>query len=108
MPNLSFYISEHHANAFKNLYDFTDKCRALCCDILGAERKNVHIIFIEVKPGCGQPVYAELFYRLTTLRTREVMENFMRELDVATQQASGLTARIRCFGSQAAHLFARN
>jgi hypothetical protein len=36
------------------------------------------------------------------------MEKFMREVDLATQQASGLTARIRCFGSQAEHLFARN
>ncbi len=108
MPNLTFYISENHAGTFKNLYGFTDRCSALCCEILGAERKNVHIIFINVKPGCGLPVYAELFYRLTPLRTHEVMENFMHELDIATQQASGLTARIRCFGSQAEHLFARN
>lgn len=108
MPNLTFYISEKHADRFKNLYDFIGKCSALCCDILGAERKNVHIIFIKVKPGCGQPVYAELFYRLTPWRPHKVMESFMRELDVATQQASGLTARIRCFGSQAEHLFARN
>jgi len=32
----------------------------------------------------------------------------MRELDFATQQASGLMTRIRCFGSPAEHLFARN
>lgn len=80
----------------------------LCCDILGAEPKNVHIIFVAVKPGFGQPVYAELFYRLTTLRTTDVMKNFMRELDFATQQTSGLMTRIRCFASPAEHLFARN
>ncbi|TNL03051.1 hypothetical protein CYD30_25740 [Kosakonia cowanii] len=108
MPNLTFYLSENHADKFQNLDALTDRCNALCCDILGAERKNVHIIFINVKPGCGQPVYAELFFRLTPLRTPEVMEKFMREVDLATQQASGLTARIRCFGSQAEHLFARN
>lgn len=108
MPNLTFYISENHADKFQNLDALTDRCSALCRDILGSERKNVHIIFIKVKPGCGQPVYAELFYRLTPWRTHKVMESFMRELDVATQQASGLTARIRCFGSQAEHLFARN
>ncbi|WP_313161729.1 hypothetical protein [Kosakonia cowanii] len=108
MPNLTFYLSENHADKFQNLDALTDRCNALCCDILGAERKNVHIIFINVKPGYGQPVYAELFFRLTPLRTPEMMEKFMREVDLATQQASGLTARIRCFGSQAEHLFARN
>jgi hypothetical protein len=57
----------------------------------------VHIIYVDVKPGCGHPVYAELFYRLTNVRTSEVMEEFMRELERAIRQASGLTARIRCF-----------
>lgn len=108
MPNLTFYISENHADKFKNLSDFTRQCSALCCTTLGADPKNVHIIFVDVKPGCGQPVYAELFYRLTTWRTHEVMENFMRELDCATHEASGLTTRIRCFGFPAEHLFARN
>lgn len=108
MPNLTFYISEDQSDKFKSLYHFTHKCSALCCDILGAEPKNVHIIFVDVTPGCGQPVYAELFYRLTKLRTTEVMENFMRELDFATRQASGLTTRIRCFGSPAQQIYARN
>lgn len=112
MPNLTFYISENDSDKdsdkFKNLDDFTRKCSAFCCDILGAESKKVHIIFVDVKPGCGQPVYTELFYRLITLRTHEVMENFMRELYFATQQASGLMARVRRFGSPAEYLFARN
>ena len=108
MPNLTFYLSENHADKFQNLDALTDRCSALCCDILGAERKNVHIIFINVKPGCGQPVYAELFFRLTSWRSPEVMEKFMCELDLATQQASGLTARIRSFESPAAPLFSRN
>ncbi|XZV66155.1 hypothetical protein M1D79_11225 [Enterobacter sp. SA24] len=79
MPNLTFYIAENQADVLQRDDDFTHKCRALCCDILRAEPQNVHIIFIAVKPGCGQPVYAQLFYRLTTLRTQDVMENFMRE-----------------------------
>lgn len=108
MPNLTFYISENHADKFKNLNNFTHKCTTLCCDILGAELKNVHIIFVAVKPGCGHPVYAELFFRLTPLRTHKVVENFMHELDFAIQQASGLTTRIRCFGSPAEHIFNRN
>lgn len=108
MPNLTFYISENHSDKFRNINNFTHKYSALCCDILGAELKNVHIIFINVKPGCGQPVYAELFYRLTTSRTQEVIENFTRELDLATHQTSGLTTRIRCFGYPAERIFARN
>jgi len=108
MPNLTFYIAENQADVLQRAGDFTHKCRALCCDILRAEPQNVHIIFVAVKPGCGQPVYAQLFYRLTTLRTQDVMENFMGELDAAIQQASGLTPRIRCFGSPAEQIFARN
>ncbi len=108
MPNLTFYISENHSDKFNNLSDFTYKCSTLCCEILSAEPKNIHIIFVDVKAGCGQPVYAELFYRLTAMRTHEVMENFMRELDFATQQAFGLIARIRCFGFPAHQIFARN
>lgn len=108
MPNLIFYISENHSDKFEKLSDFIDKCSALCCEILGAEAKNVYIIFVDVKSGCGQPVFAEIAYRLTPLRTHEVMENFMRELDFAIQQASGLKSRIRCFGTPAEQLFARN
>ncbi len=94
MPNLIFYISENHSDKFKNLNNFTHRCSDLCCDILGAELKNVHIIFINVNSGCWQPVYAELFYRLTTLRTQEVMENFIRELDFATHQDTYSLLRI--------------
>lgn len=108
MPNLTFYITEHQSDRFKDLCNFTCNCSALCCEILGAESKNVHIIFVDVKPGCGLPVYAELFYRQTKQRTQDVMENFIRELDLAIQQASGLTARIRCFASPAQQLYARN
>ncbi|WP_121553504.1 hypothetical protein [Gibbsiella quercinecans] len=108
MPNLTFYISEDQSGRFTDLPDFTHNCSALCSHILGAESEKVHIIYIDVRPGCGYPVYAELFYRLTKLRTPEVMENFMRELDRAIRQASGLTARIRCFGSTAPQIYARN
>ena len=108
MPNLTFYISQQHAGRLTDLHGLTRACSALCTGILAAESENVHIIYVEVKPGCGHPVYAELFYRLTNVRTSEVMEEFMRELERAIRQASGLTARIRCFGSAASHLFARN
>ncbi|AUU06479.1 hypothetical protein [Raoultella planticola] len=108
MPNLTFYISQQHAGRLTDLHDLTRACSALCTGILAAESENVHIIYVEVKPGCGHPVYAELFYRLTSERTPEVMAEFMRELERTIREASGLTARIRCFGSAASHLFARN
>lgn len=108
MPNLTFYLSQEHAARFSDLRDLTRICSALCTGILAAESENVHIIYVDVKPGCGHPVYAELFYRLTNVRTSEVMEEFMRELERAIREASGLTARIRCFGSAASHLFACN
>ncbi|WP_410955645.1 hypothetical protein [Raoultella planticola] len=108
MPNLTFYISQQHAGRLTDLHDLTRACSALCTGILAAESENVHIIYVEVKPGCGHPVYTELFYRLTSERPPEVMAEFMRELERTIREASGLTARIRCFGSAASHLFARN
>lgn len=108
MPNLTFYISEDQFDRFTDLPDFTHNCCALCTDILGAESEKVHIIYVDARPGCGHPVYAELFYRLTKSRTPQVMDNFMRELDLAIRQASGLMARIRCFGSNARQIYARN
>ncbi len=108
MPNLTFYISVDQSDRFTDLPDFTRHCCALCTDILGAESEKIHIIYVDVRPGCGHPVYAELFYRLTKSRTSDVMENFMRELDMAILQASGLMARIRCFGSTALQICARN
>ncbi|WP_413727836.1 hypothetical protein [Sodalis sp. RH19] len=108
MPNLTFYISEDQSDRFTDLPDFTHICRALCSEILGAEAEKVHIIYVDVRPGCGHPVYAELCYRLTKSRVPDVMEKFMRELDLAIRQASGLMARIRCFGSSAPQIFALN
>jgi len=108
MPNLTFYISENQSEKFKDTSPLCDSCKALCCDILGAKPENVHIIFVDVKPGCGLPVYIELSYRLTELRTPDVMANFMYELDLATKRASGLTARIRCFATPMPQLYARN
>src|SRR5476649_1648116 len=108
MPNLTFYISVDQSDRFIDLPDFTRNCCALCTDILGAESDKVQIIYVDVRPGCGHPVYAELFYRLTTSRTPDVMENFMRELELSICQASGLMARIRCFGSTALQIYARN
>ncbi|ADO49513.1 hypothetical protein [[Enterobacter] lignolyticus] len=108
MPNLSFHIAEDRFDRFTDLPGFTHNCITLCCNILGAEPEKVHIIYIDVKPGCGYPVYAEINYRLTELRTSEVMENFMHELELAIQQASGLMARIRCFGFISSQIYAKN
>lgn len=108
MPNLTFYISADHSDRFTDQPYFTYRCRKLCNEILGAEPEKVHIIYVDVRTGCGHPVYAELFYRLTKWRTPEVMEKFMCELDLAIQQNTGLLARIRCFGSTETQIFARH
>lgn len=108
MPNLTFYISADHSDRFTDLPNFTHHCSKLCCDILGAEPEKVHIIYVDVRSGCGHPVYAELFYRLTKWRTPEVMNNFMCELDLAIRLATGLMVRIRCFGFTATQIYARN
>lgn len=108
MPNLTFYISADHSDRFTEQPNVTRHCSKLCGNILGAEPEKVHIIYVDVRQGCGHPVYAELFYRLTKWRTPEVMENFMSELDLAIRQTMGLMVRIRCFGFTAPQIHARN
>ncbi|WP_336709113.1 MULTISPECIES: hypothetical protein [unclassified Cedecea] len=108
MPNITFYISEDQSDRITGFQDLTRTCFALCTEILNAEPDNIHIIFVNVRPGCGHPIYVELFYRLTESRTPEVMDKFMHELDAVIRLSTALTARIRCFGSPALQIYARN
>lgn len=106
MPNLTFYIAEDQFGQISDVSDLTQRCRSLCVNHLGAAVENVHIIYIAVQSGCGHPIYAELIYRLSDTRSAEVMTTFMQRLDEIIQQATGLTPRIRCFGSKPEQLYA--
>jgi hypothetical protein len=50
----------------------------------------------------------EVQYRLETFRTPAVMNRFMDALKNAVDCHTGHTARIRCFGYAASHIYARN
>lgn len=86
----------------------TERCTQLCIDLLGAALENVHIQYLSVSHGRGRPVSAELTYRLEPARTTVLMDEFMRQLDLAIQHHAGLAARIRCVGCTPASLHARN
>ena len=108
MPNVTFSIDAQRMPADENLAELSRDCVELCTHVLGAELKNVHVIFQPVLHGHGHPVYADIRYRAGAPRTSAVMDRFMEALDRAIVQRTGLTARIRCFGYTASSIRARN
>ncbi|PJL06461.1 hypothetical protein [Stenotrophomonas maltophilia] len=108
MPRLSIYFTEERMPAKDSLDALTEQCAVLCTNVLGAALDNVHILYLAARQGQGHPASAELAYRLGPGRTPELMDAFMRQLDLAIQDHAGLTARIRCFGYANDALHARN
>ncbi|CAB3755942.1 hypothetical protein B7G54_16530 [Burkholderia puraquae] len=108
MPNVTFSIDAKRMPADENLAELSRDCVELCTHVLGAELKNVHVIFLEVRHGHGHPVFADIRYRAGAPRTSAVMNRFMEALDQAIVRRTGLTARIRCFGYTASSIHARH
>ncbi|AYQ43708.1 MULTISPECIES: hypothetical protein [Burkholderia cepacia complex] len=108
MPNVTFSIDASRRPADESLAELSRDCVELCTQVLEAELKNVHVIFLEARHGHGHPVFADIRYRDGTSRTPAVMNRFMEALDHAIVRRTGLTARIRCFGYTASNLHARN
>lgn len=108
MPNLTFYVSADLLEHVKDLSVLTRACQSLCVEQLGAVPEKVHIMYISVQSGCGNPIYVELIYRLLASRSPEVMTAFMRELDQLIQKAMHVTSRIRCFAYPPQQLYAYN
>lgn len=108
MPRLTIYFTEERMPAATALAALTEECARLCTEVLGAALDNVHILYVGVRQGRGNPASAELTYRLEPGRTSALMDEFTRQLDRAIQLHAGLTARIRCFGYPATSLHARN
>lgn len=108
MPNVTFYIHAAKMPSDERLAELSRDCVELCTNVLEAELKNVHVIYVDVRHGHGHPVFAEVQYRLEAFRTPPVMNQFMESLESAIARHTGLTARIRCFGHAASHIHARN
>jgi hypothetical protein len=108
MPNITVFLAREQMPSDARLAALSDQCAELCTGLLQAAPANVHIVFVTVRQGRGHPVYAEIQFRQTPLRTPPLMEQFMAALADAIRQYTALTARIRCFGHTAANLYARN
>ncbi|TCW77922.1 hypothetical protein C5O80_32570 [Burkholderia sp. SRS-46] len=108
MPNVTLHIHSAHMPPDERLAELSCDCVELCTNVLEAELKNVHVIYVDVRHGHGHPVFAEVLYRLETFRPPEVMNRFMAALENAIAHRTGLTARIRCFGHAASSVYARN
>ena len=89
-----------------HLARLSDDCMRLCTTVLGAIRQNVHVIYVDVRSGHGLPIFVEVQYRLEPVRTPEVMERFMQNLQQSILQHTALQARIRCFGYGAVQIHA--
>ncbi|NLP63780.1 hypothetical protein [Paraburkholderia sacchari] len=108
MPNVTFYIHAGHMPSDERLAELSGDCVELCTDVLEADLKNVHVVYVEVRHGHGHPVFVEVQYRLAPARTSAVMNPFMEALENAIVRRTGLMARIRCFGYAASSIHARN
>ncbi|ALP68704.1 hypothetical protein [Paraburkholderia caribensis] len=108
MPNVTFYIHAGKMPCDEHLAVLSNDCVQLCTNVLDAELKNVHVVYVDVRHGRGHPVFVEVQYRLETFRTPAVMNRFMDALENAIACYIGLTARIRCFGYAASNIHARN
>ncbi|MBY8605561.1 hypothetical protein K7N18_12010 [Burkholderia arboris] len=108
MPNVTFHIDAERMPSDERLAGLSADCVELCTDVLQADLKNVHIIYVSVRHGHGYPVFAEVQYRAESFRPPAVMNAFMEALDHAIARHTGLTARIRCFGHAAPNIHARN
>lgn len=108
MPNVTIFIPAAGLPEAAALSELTGRCSDLCTGVLQAALENVHVVYVPVRHGRGHPVFADIRYRLAASRTPQLMERFMQELDDAIRHATGLTARIRCFGYAASCLHARN
>ncbi|MGZ2746629.1 hypothetical protein [Burkholderia stagnalis] len=108
MPNVTFYIHAEKMPSDERLAGLSRDCIELCTNVLEAELKNVHVIYVDARHGHGHPVFAEIQYRLGRFRTPAVMNRFMEALESAIARRTGLAARIRCFGYAASNIHARN
>jgi hypothetical protein len=108
MPNVTFYIHAGQMPSDEHLADLSNDCVELCTNLLNAELKNVHVVYVDVRHGHGHPVFVEVQYRLEMFRTPAVMSRFMEALENAIACRTGLAARIRCFGYAASNIHARN
>lgn len=108
MPNVTFYIQAGKMPSDEQLADLSDDCVRLCTNVLEAELKNVHVVYVDVRHGHGHPVFVEIQYRVDMFRTPAVMNWFMEALESAIACRTGFTARIRCFGYAASNIHARN
>jgi hypothetical protein len=108
MPNVTFYLPAGQMPPPAALNALSNECVALCTDVLRAALENIHVVYVDVRHGHGRPVFAEIHYRAEPFRTPQVMARFMEALDHAIVRHVGLTARIRCFGYDASHIYARH
>ncbi|MBW3497593.1 hypothetical protein [Janthinobacterium sp. NKUCC08_JDC] len=108
MPNVTIFMPTEKMPPDANLAALTDQCTELCTGMLEAALVNVHIIYVGVHHGRGNPAYAEIQYRLVPFRTKAVMDVFMERLEGIIKENTGLAARIRCFGYATLAIHARN
>ncbi|CTP87479.1 hypothetical protein A6R71_02300 [Xanthomonas translucens pv. arrhenatheri] len=108
MPNVTLFLPAHALPPDTALSDLTARCTELCTSLLLAALENVHVVYVPVLHGRSRPIFAEVRYRLAAARTPTAMAQFMERLDDAIRGATGLEARIRCFGYAAQCIHARN
>lgn len=58
MPNITFHLDANRVPSDESLVELSRECVELCTQVLDAELKNVHVVFLSVRHGHGHPVFA--------------------------------------------------
>jgi len=108
MPNVTIFVQQGRMPQELEREKITADISDLCTGVLKAAPDKVHIIYVEVLRGRGNPAYVEVKYRLETFRTPPIMQEFLTGVDAALVSHAGLKSRIRCFGYGAEAIYAKS
>ncbi|MGC6387465.1 hypothetical protein ACMV8I_07305 [Ewingella sp. S1.OA.A_B6] len=108
MPSITLYTSASHRLDADSFTEFSTALTRLAKEILKARENNIHISYLTAEIGFGTPIYFEAKLRQDVFRTVFVLNEFMHQVDLLIKEKTGVTARIRCFSSEASHIYAKN
>lgn len=110
MPNVTIFApGSVLAQSCETLQIFLETCNTLCINLIRAEPANVHVIFVQSgEYAIGHPGYIEVKLRSGGHRTPQLMDEFMRKMEVAFIKAFAVNVRIRCFAYEGEYIFALN
>lgn len=108
MPSITIYTSKTHQLDTDSFTDFSKYLVNLSIDLLNAKEDNIHISYNTVEIGFGTKVYFEVKLRKELFRTKEVLNEYINQVDLLIKERIGVVARIRCFFYECNNIYSKN